>query len=109
MMSTRPTRPLPRSLTSAVLAALTVLPLIGCAQQSTSTPSTAVSSTAVTVSPTCLTAMREALDGALYQPNADEVSQLPECRSESEEAIGAAAERLLRETFDTTQSPSPAP
>jgi len=82
--------------------------LISCAQQPTSTPSTAISSEAVAVSPTCLKAMREALDGALYKPNADEVSQLPECRSESEEAIGTAAERLLRETFDTVPSPSPA-
>ena len=92
-----------RSLTRVLLAALTVTALISCAQQS-SAPST--SSPSEAVSPACLKAMREELNGALYRPEAGEVSQLPQCRSESEEAIGLAAEQVLREAFGSA-SPTP--
>jgi hypothetical protein len=109
VIGTRPTRPRARSLTGVLLAVLTVAPLIGCAKQTQSTPATTISAEAV--APACLAAMRIILDGALFRPEDAEVSQLPECKSESEEAIGLAAEQLLRATFDdptTSASPSPA-
>ena len=94
-----------RSLTRVLLAALTVTALTSCAQQS-SAPST--SSPTEAVSPACLKAIREELQGALYRPETGEVSQLPQCKSESEEAIGVAAEQVLREAFDSASAaPSP--
>jgi hypothetical protein len=93
--------------TQILLAALIIAPLIGCGKQSESTPAVTVSVEAV--SPACLDAMRNALGAALYKPDAEDVSQLPACKSESQEAIGAAAERLLREEFDrSSATPSPA-
>jgi hypothetical protein len=81
-----------------LLAALIIAPLTGCGKQSESTPAVSVSAEAV--SPACLDAMRNALGAALYKPDADDVSQLPACKSESQDALVAAAERLLREESD---------
>lgn len=103
MISARPTRLLPRSMTIAALSVLTILPVMGCAEQSVSAPSTTVSTESV--SPACLKALRDEFDGALYQPSA-EAERLPECASESEEAIGEAAEHILREASESS-SPSP--
>jgi hypothetical protein len=106
VISARPAGPLSRSMIKILLAVLLITSLISCAEQSEPPPPVTVSSG--TVSPDCLKAMRDKLDGALYKPEA--VSRLPECESESEEAIGAAAEQLLREAFDTpARSPSPSP
>jgi len=107
LIGARPNRPLSRSLTRVLLAVLTVTALISCGQQP-SAPSTASPSEAV--SPACVKAIREELKGALYRPEAGEVSQLPECKSESEEAIGVAAEQVLREAFGSASTaPSPNP
>ncbi len=106
MINARPTRRLSRSLTPILLAVLTTISLVSCAKQPASAPANTVPSEVV--SPACLKAMRSELDGALYKPTAKDVSQLPECQSESEEAIGLAAEQLLREAFDNG-SPSPSP
>jgi hypothetical protein len=83
---------------------LTVTGLTGCGKQPQSSPATPVATQ--TVSADCLGAMRNQLDSALYKPDAQEINLLPECESESEDAIGRAAEQLLRETFD---SPSASP
>jgi hypothetical protein len=108
VISARPAGPLSRSMTKILLAVLLITPLISCAEQSEPPPPVTVSSG--TVSPDCLNAMRDKLDGALYKPETAAVSRLPECESESEQAIGAAAEQLLREAFDTpARSPSPTP
>jgi hypothetical protein len=93
-------------MTRIFLAVLTTVSLVSCAKQPASAPANTVPSEVV--SPACLKALRTELDGALYKPDAEDVSQLPECQAESEEAIGLAAEQLLREVFDSG-SPSPSP
>jgi hypothetical protein len=100
VISTRPSRIGP---TGVVMAALSVLLVTGCGEQPAATPAATV--TTSSVSPECLQALRAELDGALYRPD-DQTETLPECAAESEDAIGAAAEQIVRDAFD---SPSATP